>query len=265
MRPFSESHARSFTTLFDGSPSILVVDPDREYAEIIGDTLNRDRRGVRVAPSARVALEWLQQSPHHAVVLDQDAAEGGVLPGLVRVIRQLQPSIGLVVTSQRRVSVAETVACFDAGADEYIEKPFHPGEFAARVRAVLRRVVAVHAGGGMHAGVTYDEARDVIEVGDGEPPIELDLQNGTARHAGRRLELTATEFTLLRELHQARGHVLSYQTLNGRVLGAGGEEGAARLKSHVSALRQKLRAAGADPDLVRNARGIGYVLAEATA
>lgn len=260
MRPLSESYARSFTTLFDGSPSVLVVDPDREYAEIIGDTLNRDRRGVRVAPSARIALDWLRQAQYHVVVIDQDAADRGMVAELVRIIRHLQPTIGIVITSQYRLSVADTVACFDAGADEFIEKPFHPAEFSARVRAVLRRVVTASSGGEVRAGVTYDGGGTSIE----EHAIELDLQNGTARHAGRRLDLTATEFMLLRELLHARGHVLSYETLNGRVLGAGGEEGAARLKSHVSALRQKLRAAGADPDLVRNARGIGYILAEAT-
>ncbi len=256
MRPLSESYARSFTTHFDGSPSVLVLDPDREYAEIIGDTLNRDRRGVRMAPTPKAALEWLRQSTHHLVILDHDIGETTGVVELIRIIRHLQPEIGIVVTNPRRVPVASTVACFEAGADDFIEKPFHPSEFAARVRAVLRRTVVCTRA---HAGGTTTEAMDE------DSPFELDLRNGTARHGGKRLDLTATEFVLLRELHENRGRVLSYETLNGRVLGTSGADGATRLKSHVSALRQKLRAAGADPDLVRNARGIGYVLAESDA
>ncbi len=255
MRPLSESHARSFTTQLDGSPQVLVLDYDREYAEIIGDTLSRDRRSVRVAPSGKVALEWLRQSDHQLLIVDYDPTDEPSAFELIRIVRHLQPEIGVIVTSQRRLSVADTVACFDAGADEFIEKPFHPAEFAARARAILRRV-NVPGRGAMRADVTNGS----YEQDDGLD-VDLDLRNGTAVHAGRRLDLTATEFVLLRELHQARGQVLSYETLNGRVLGASASEGATRLKSHVSALRQKLRAAGADPDLVRNSRGIGYVLA----
>lgn len=252
MRPISESRAHSFTARFEGSPQILVLDFDHEYAEIIGDTLSRDRRAVRVAPSAKVALEWLRQTPHQLLVVDYEPNDQPSALELVRIVRHLQPEIGVVVTSQRRLSVADTVACFDAGADEYIEKPFHPAEFAARARAILRRVGAAARASRQQSYRAEQEPAD---------PLKIDLRNGTALIDGRRLDLTATEFVLLRELHQARGEVLSYETLNGRVLGAGASEGATRLKSHVSALRQKLRAAGADPDLVRNTRGVGYVLA----
>lgn len=236
----------------------MVLDQDREYAEIIGDTLARDRRTVRLAPTAKHALEWLRQSAHQLLVVDYDPTEQPSALELVRIVRHLQPSVGIVMTTQHRLSVAETVSCFEAGADEFIEKPFHPSEFAARVRAVLRRVPSQGA-------PTPAETRWSSADEDGDEAFELDVRNGTARHAGRRLDLTATEFVLLRELYEARGRVLSYETLNGRVLGASGAEGAARLKSHVSALRQKLKAAGADPELVRNARGIGYVLADADA
>lgn len=249
--------------------SAIIVDPDREYAEIIRDTLRRSTEDVRLTTSAQDAFEWLRQETHGLLVVDHAASAPSGQPGqsetagpeaiiaIIRIVRHLQPSIGIVVTVPDNLLSAERVACFDAGADQVIQKPFYPSEFLARSRALLSRVARYEAA---RQQIEFERRIESKRQGERATSAGLEIGEGGARYNGRHLDLTATEWVLLRELYEARGWVLTYEALNARVFGTSGEAGAARLKSHISALRQKLRDAGADPDIVRNTRGTGYVL-----
>ncbi len=117
----------------------LVVDPDPEYVEIIRTTLRREASHIESADSVTSAVNVLRRQRQDMVIIDRGAPDNRSALDLTRALRQTRPEVALVITSESHLTVAEVVACFEAGADEYIEKPFHPLEFAARIGAVARR------------------------------------------------------------------------------------------------------------------------------
>jgi len=236
-----------------GEGRILVIDSDAEYAEMMCTALRRDASEVSVANSVRTAVGHLRGSVPGVVIIDY-GLEGSPTPlEFADALRRVQPEIGIVFTSEARLSVVDVLACFRAGGDEYIEKPFHPTEFAARVSAVARRACPSLIS---LSDESEDDARDPASW------FQFDEGRHVVSYDGRALDLTATEFQLLAELHRSVGSIVPYADLNGRVLGVENErEPAGSLKSHISSLRQKLRVAGADPDILRTARSVGYALA----
>ena len=143
----------------------------------------------------------------------------------------------LVVTA--RDAVEDRVAGLDAGADDYLVKPFDLDELAARVRAVLRR----------RAG----RAVPVVRIGE----LELDTAARRARWKGREVALSARELALLETLAQRPGGYFTRAQLEERVYGWGQEVASNAIEVHIHALRRKL-----DPALIRNVRGLGYTLGE---
>ena len=143
----------------------------------------------------------------------------------------------LVVTA--RDAVEDRVAGLDAGADDYLVKPFDLDELAARVRAVLRR----RAGRGA----------PLVRVGD----LELDPAARRARWKGREVPLSAREMALLEALAQRPGAYLTRSQLEERVYGWNEEVASNAIEVHIHALRRKL-----DPAFIRNVRGLGYTLGE---
>ena len=141
----------------------------------------------------------------------------------------------LVVTA--RDAVEDRVSGLDAGADDYLVKPFDLDELAARVRAVLRR----------RAG----QAAALVRVGD----LELDAAARRARWRGREVALSARELALLEALAQRPGAYLTRAQLEERVYGWNEEVASNAIEVHIHALRRKL-----DPAFIRNVRGLGYTL-----
>ena len=141
----------------------------------------------------------------------------------------------LVVTA--RDAVEDRVAGLDAGADDYLVKPFDLDELAARVRAVLRR----------RAG----RAAALVRVGD----LELDAAARRVRWKGREVALSARELALLEALAQRPGAYLTRAQLEERVYGWNEEVASNAIEVHIHALRRKL-----DPAFIRNVRGLGYTL-----
>jgi len=240
------SHRRSGSSAKDPrrATRILLVDPDREYGEIINDTLSREPYSVTLAASAAEALAQIRARPHELVIIEagerlQESIDLG------REFSRLRPGGGMVFTSPQRLPMAETLALYAAGADDLIEKPFHPMVFVMRIAAVVRRVRGASAAIGLE---------EPVEL------LELDTRARTARYAGHTLKLTVTEFLLLMELMQANGAVVSYSRLNTRLLGDMQSDDGAGLKTHVYSLRRKLCAAGAEPSTIRTERCVGYAL-----
>jgi two-component system response regulator QseB len=193
------------------------------------------------------AVDWVRDGPQA-----EAAAANGVYDlvlldlGLPRrdglaVLRNLRAKHNevpvLVITA--RDAVADRVAGLDAGADDYLVKPFDFDELAARVRAVLRR----------RAG----RAAAVLRVGE----LELDTAAHQVRWKGRDVALSAREYALLEALADRPGAFLSRSQLEERLYGWEEEIGSNAVEVHIHALRRKL-----DPALIRNVRGLGYSLAK---
>jgi two-component system response regulator QseB len=140
-----------------------------------------------------------------------------------------------VVIVTARDAVADRVAGLDAGADDYVVKPFELTELAARIRAVLRRRAGRASPAIEHLGVTLDPARHEV-TRDGQP-----------------IELSAREFALLHALMESPGTVLSRAQLEERLYGWGEEVGSNVVEVHIHSLRRKLGA-----EFIRNVRGVGY-------
>ncbi|HET8823165.1 MAG TPA: response regulator transcription factor, partial [Thermoleophilaceae bacterium] len=129
----------------------------------------------------------------------------------------------------------------DAGADDYVTKPFGPGELVARLNAALRRSAA-----------DRDEPRIVV----GE--LELDLAGHNVALAGKRVHLTPTEFELLGTLARNRGRLMTHSTLLREVWGPAYEDDTPLLRAHVANLRRKIELDSSNPRYVTTELGIGY-------
>jgi len=142
----------------------------------------------------------------------------------------------LIVTA--RDAVTDRVAGLDAGADDYLVKPFDLDELAARVRAVMRR----------RAG----RSQSILRAG----ALEIDTAEKRVRFRGREVALSAREYALLEALADRPGRVMSRSQLEERLYGWDEEIASNAVEVHIHALRRKL-----DPALIRNVRGLGYSLA----
>jgi two-component system KDP operon response regulator KdpE len=135
----------------------------------------------------------------------------------------------------------EKIRALDAGADDYVTKPFGPGELVARVNAALRR-----------AAGEREEPTIVAEE------LELDLAAHSVRLAGRPIHLTPTEFELLRTLVRNRGRLMTHSTLLREVWGPAHEDDTPLLRAHVANLRRKIEPEPSSPRYVTTDPGIGY-------
>lgn len=227
------------------SHRILIIEEDHGYAELIRDILSSVGYKPTLAATAAEGLARLAQEPHQLAVLEvgEPISEG---IHLARQIRRRDKDIGLTFTSQRPLGVTETASIYEAGADELVVKPFHPAVFAMRVTAVLRRVQSTRG-------------TVLVEDSSSEAGLVLAEADQLASFDGTPLPLTKTEYLLLRELHRRRGDVVPNSMLEARVLGRI-DDGRGALRGHVSLLRQKLFNAGANRELVRTVRGVGYYL-----
>jgi len=215
---------------------VLVVEDEQAIADLVRAYLRRDGFDVVWARSGEQALEELGRHVVRLVVLDVG------LPGIdgLEVCRRLRvrSAVPILILSARDEEV-DRVAGLEAGADDYVTKPFSPRELVARVKAILRR-----AGSGS-AGVAA-----ALAVGD----VELDRDAHLVRVAGEPVELTMREFDLLAALLAHPGVVLGRDRLLELVWGGGFAGGTRTVDVHVAQLRAKL----GRPDFIETVRGAGY-------
>jgi two-component system response regulator MprA len=218
---------------------ILVVDDEPAVRTALHRALRLDGYDVELASDGTEALAALATAGRDAVLLDV------LMPGLdgLEVCRELRRrgdhTPVLMLTA--RDGVADRVAGLDAGADDYLVKPFHLEELLARVRALLRR-------SGVSGGT-------VLRVSD----LSLDPVAHEVRRGGRLIELTRTEFLLLELLLINARQVLNREVIFDRIWGYDFGPASNCLEVYVRYLRRKTEAAG-EPRLIHTVRGVGYVL-----
>jgi len=220
---------------------ILTVEDDERIRTAVKLALEDEGWKVDEAETGEDALERFSQSPTDVVLIDI------MLPGVdgfevCRSIRRMSDVPIIMVTA--RDDTHDIVAGLEAGADDYLTKPFQPKELSARIRALLRRVR------------TTDSGATHLRFGD----LEIVPEEGVVRRGGEEVHLTKTEFRLLLELANSPGRVLSREVLLERVWGHGYFADGRLVDVHVRRLRTKVEADAANPRHVVTVRGLGYKL-----
>jgi two-component system response regulator MprA len=226
---------------------ILVVDDDRAVRESLRRSLQFNGYQVEVASDGQQALDQIVGSRPDAMVLDV------MMPRLdgLQVCRQLRSSgddLPILVLTARDL-VSDRVAGLDAGADDYLPKPFALEELLARLRALLRRTAADAA--------AAEKAEPSLKFAD----LELDPGTREVRRGDRSMSLTRTEFSLLELLLTHPKQVLTRSRILEEVWGYDFPTSGNALEVYVGYLRRKTEAAG-EPRLIHTVRGVGYVLRE---
>ena len=212
---------------------ILVVEDEANIAALVRSYLERDGFTVVWVRTGEEALVELPRHPFALMVLDLG------LPGLdgFEVCRRVSGRIPIIILTARDEE-ADRVAGLEAGADDYVPKPFSPRELTARVKAVLRRATPAR------------NATDVLELG----PVTLSRSRHEVRVDGRPVELTSREFELLAYLMERRGLVVSRDELLESVWGFVLPGATRTVEQHLTQVRRKL----GHPELIRTLRGVGY-------
>jgi len=216
---------------------LLLIEDDSTLGEGLRDFLRAD--GHRVDWCARLAeTSKLRDEPYDAWLVDWQLPDGSGVDWLSARRSQGDATPALLLTSRDRLG--DRIGGLDAGADDYLVKPFAPEELAARLRAVSRR-----------SGAGAAQARKVF--GD----VTVDLAARSASVAGERVELTAREWTLLEAMVLRAGRIVLKGELEKLVLGFDSVVASNALEVHISALRRKL-----GRELIETVRGLGYRIEE---
>ncbi len=223
------------------STRILAVEDDERIRTAVRLALEDEGWEVAEAATGEDALQHFQSQPSDVVLIDI------MLPGIdgfevCRSIRRTSDVPIVMVTA--RADTHDVVAGLEAGADDYLTKPFAPKELSARIRALLRRAR------------TSEVSSPHLRFGD----LEIVPDEGVVRRNGRDVHLTKTEFRVLVELAQSPGRVFSREVLLERIWGYGYFGDGRLVDVHVRRLRTKIEADPANPRHVVTVRGLGYKL-----
>ncbi|MFL6204527.1 MAG: response regulator [Acidimicrobiales bacterium] len=223
------------------STRILAVEDDERIRTAVRLALEDEGWEVAEAATGEDALQHFQNQPSDVVLIDI------MLPGIdgFEVCRSIRRSSDVpIVMVTARADTHDVVAGLEAGADDYLTKPFAPKELSARIRALLRRAR------------TSEVSSPHLRFGD----LEIVPDEGVVRRNGRDVHLTKTEFRVLVELAQSPGRVFSREVLLERIWGYGYFGDGRLVDVHVRRLRTKVEADPANPRHVVTVRGLGYKL-----
>jgi two-component system KDP operon response regulator KdpE len=223
------------------SERILVVDDEPQILRALQTTLRGAGYEVETAATAAEALSKAAARPPDGFILDLILPDGSGID----VCRELRtwtqaPIVVLSAVGEE----ADKVAALDAGADDYVTKPFGIDELLARMRAALRRI-----GPGLER---------VVELGD----LEIDLEKKLVRVRGRRIRLTPTEFALLSVLARNSGKLMTHRAILHEIWGPGLGDESHYLHVYVSQLRRKIELDPTRPRYLLTEAGAGYRLVE---
>lgn len=220
---------------------ILVVDDEPQIRRVVRNMLTPESARVLEAANGREAVDLAAAQRPALIVLDLGLPD---MPGL-EVCREIRSwSDAPIIVLSARHSDQEKVALLDAGADDYITKPFSPSELQARIRAQLRRARLAPAAG----------TGQVITIGD----LVIDPVKPSLRKGGVAVHLTKTEWELLRTFLKHAGRTLTHQQLFRAVWGNSSGDMQQYLRVHIRSLRRKLETDPVRPRLIVTEPGVGY-------
>ncbi|MVO84993.1 response regulator [Streptomyces sp. p1417] len=232
--------------------TVLLAEDDRAIRTSLERALTLEGYRVTAVPDGVQALARAHTDPPDLLVLDV------MMPGIdgLQVCRVLRAEGDRtpVLMLTARVETADRIAGLDAGADDYVAKPFDVEEVFARLRALLRRADGGPAGRGVPGSGGEGPGAQVV-AGD----LRIDPRARRAWRGTREVELTRTEFDLLELLARNEGIVLDHGTLYDRIWGYDFGPASKNLAVYVGYLRRKIDVPGATP-LIHTVRGVGYVL-----
>lgn len=221
---------------------ILIVEDDPRIHTSLAEDLRRQHHAVDVVEDGFSGLDFARTDVYDVVLLDI------LLPGLdgVELCRQLRaaksPAFVLMITS--RDDVRDKVRALDAGADDYVVKPFDLAEVSARIRAVSRRQGSVR--------------QPILQRGR----LRLDPSRRVVTYDGHPIPLTGSEYTILETLMYSPRQVFSKHLLHEKLTTFSDDAERDSIKTHITNLRRKLRTVGAIEDPIENVYGMGYRLAD---
>lgn len=219
---------------------ILVVEDDGQLAEMLTEALRDRQYVVDVAQDGETAWNWADTLDYDLVILDVTLPRLDGL-SLCQRLRQQNATLPILMLTARD-TVADKINGLDAGADDYVVKPFNLQELMARIRALLRRgAIAVNPG---------------LRWGD----LQLDASTFEVKYAEQPLQLTPKEFALLELLISTGRRVLSRTGIIEHIWSLDNPPTEETVKSHIKSVRQKLKLAGAPEDFIETVHGLGYRL-----
>ncbi|MBK0422403.1 response regulator transcription factor [Leucobacter sp. CSA2] len=219
------------------SASILVVDDDRALAEMLGMVLQGEGFATETSADGAEALERFREMRPDLVLLDV------MLPGLdgVEVCERIRAESGVpIIMLTARTDTRDVVRGLEAGADDYVVKPFNPAELIARIRARLRE--------------PQQEVNESLRVGD----LTIDVAAHEVRRGDQVIALTPLEFDLLTLLAQKPQQVFTREVLLEKVWGYQYKADTRLVNVHVQRLRAKIEIDPDRPTIVTTVRGVGY-------
>lgn len=222
-------------------PLVLVADDETRITKLVSLALREQGFRVVTAGGGQEAIDMAEQYRPDVIVLDI------VMPDLdgIEVMRELQGRRPVpIILLTAKGSTSEKAQGLDLGADDYIAKPFHPDELAARIRAVMRRSTGASPSVGI---IAFDD-------------VEIDLDRRMVRRGGELVQFSRTEWLLLQHLASNAGKVVLHTELLTKVWGPEYRDDLQYLRVWISRVRRKLGAPAGEPGRIKTLQGIGYVL-----
>jgi two-component system KDP operon response regulator KdpE len=230
------------------SPVVVVIEDEPQIRRFVRSALEAEGWQVHEADTAKKGLSEAGTRKPDLLVLDLGLPDGDGLD----VIRDVRGWSGVpIIVLSARSDEADKIAALDAGADDYLTKPFGVGELLARVRANLRRPRGATADGG-----SAEDADPLFSFGD----VEIDRGARLVRRSGAEVHLTPIEYRLLSVLVANAGRVLTHRQLLREVWGPSHADQSHYLRIYMGHLRQKLEADPAQPKHLLTETAVGYRL-----
>ena len=218
----------------------LVIDDERQIRKLLRIVLEEDHYRVLESENGKQGLSDIALRRPDVVVLDLGLPD---MDGLAVLKRLREWSHVPVLILSVKEGPEDKIAALDAGADDYVTKPFESGEILARLRAIQRRAASAREEPFFRAG-----------------PLEIDFNARAVTVNGREVKLTPTEYALLKILAQHAGRVVTHKQLLREVWGPNAEEQSQYLRVYMNHLRKKIEPADTREKLLRTESGIGYRL-----
>jgi two-component system KDP operon response regulator KdpE len=217
---------------------VLVIDDERQIRRFLRITLEAQGFAISEASSGQEGLVQAGMLRPDVIILDLGLPDEDGLAVLQK-LREWSKTPVIVLTVRDREE--DKISLLDAGADDYLTKPFSTGELIARIKVALR-----------HSAPMASDA--VFRSGD----LEVDLSTRRVSVSGQPIRLTATEYDLLRLFIQNAGKVLTHHQIIREIWGSSGSDQMQYLRVYISQLRHKIEQEPADPQLLTTETGVGY-------